>query len=368
MNEPVPVSILTGFLGAGKTTLLNRLLNSGSLSDCAVIINEFGSVSLDHLLVEQANENIVELPDGCVCCVMRGALVDTLADLLDRAQTRRIPRLSRIVIETTGLADPSPVLKALMGHPVLMGMLRLDGVIALVDAVNGSMTLAKHEEARRQVAVADRILISKTDLIADDAVLATLKADMRALNPRAAFLDMSDVVADKGLVSCGPYNLSEKDDAVREWLGEKAEHDHAPQFEHDHHAHHHHDHAHSHIQTISLVHDGAVSFGVVDAFLGQLRAIAGDHLLRLKGLVETMEHPERPLVVHGVQSLFHPPVRLERWPDSSRGTRMVVIMDGGSLDEVKRTFLALFGTPQIDMADHAALSDNPLAIAGFTVR
>ena len=166
---PIPVSVLTGFLGSGKTTLLNRLLKDPALKDTAVIINEFGDVGIDHLLVEQSSDGIIELSDGCLCCTVRGELVDTLSDLIDRLQTGRIKALSRIVIETTGLADPAPVLASIMGHPALAQALRLDGVITAVDAVNGAATLDNHMEAVKQAAVADRIVLTKTDLAAGAA-------------------------------------------------------------------------------------------------------------------------------------------------------------------------------------------------------
>ena len=172
--DPIPVTVLTGFLGAGKTTLLNRLLKDPALKDTAVIINEFGDVAIDHLLVEQSSDGIIQLSDGCLCCTVRGELVDTLADLVDRVQTGRIAALRRVIIETTGLADPAPVLQSIMGHPALVQAFRLDGVIAVVDACNGAETLDNHIEALKQVAVADRIVITKTDLVSDEGQLRRL--------------------------------------------------------------------------------------------------------------------------------------------------------------------------------------------------
>ncbi len=239
MPQPIPVSVLTGFLGSGKTTLLNRLLKDPELTDTAVIINEFGEVSIDHLLVEKASEGVIELADGCLCCTVRGELVDTLADLIDRLQTGRIKALKRIIIETTGLADPAPVLHSIMGHPVLMQVLRLDGVLTTVDAVNGMATLNNHEEAVRQAAMADRIIITKADLPEAQAGLADLKARLEQLNPGADILEASDGrTGYAALFECGLYNPETKTADVQRWLRAEA-------YEDDHH-HHHDDHDHSH--------------------------------------------------------------------------------------------------------------------------
>ena len=168
--QPVAVAVLTGFLGSGKTTLLNRLLKAPGMEGTAVIVNEFGEVGIDHLLVEQAVDGLIELSDGCLCCTVRGELVDTLADLIERMQTGRIAPLRRIVIETTGLADPAPILHTLMGDPGVLRHYRLDGIVTVVDAVNGSATLDAQPESVKQVAVADRLVLSKSDLAEPEAV------------------------------------------------------------------------------------------------------------------------------------------------------------------------------------------------------
>lgn len=361
--DPIPVSVLTGFLGAGKTTLLNRLLKDPDMADTAVIINEFGDVAIDHLLVEQASDGVIQLSDGCLCCTVRGELVDTLADLVDRLQTGRIARLKRVVIETTGLADPVPVLQSIMAHPVLLQAYRLDGVITLVDAVNGAATLDAHVEALKQVAVADRIVLTKTDMEPDTA---ELKVRLRSINPGASILSSDEAAANMAsLVACGLYDPATRTADVQRWLGEAEHHD------HDHDDHDHHDHAHhgrhdARLRSLSLVHDGPLSFAAIETFLDLLMSTHGDQLLRLKGIVELIEDPSRPLVVHGVQKILHPPARLPAWPDEKRGSRLVLIMvDDLPEDYVLRLFAAITGKPATDTPDHAALRNNPLAIAGF---
>ena len=375
MPGPIAVSIVTGFLGAGKTTLVNRLLKDPALTNTAVIINEFGEISIDHLLVEQASDGVIELSDGCLCCTVRGELVDTLSDLIERAQLGRIAPLERIVIETTGLADPVPVLQSVMGHPVLVQALRLDGVVCVVDAVNAMATLDAHAEAVRQVAVADRIVVAKTELAAPGGA-DPLRERLRQLNPAAPIIDAGDGATAAALLNCGLYDPATKTADVRRWLGEEAHHDHDHDHDHDHghdHHHHHDDHGHhrhdARIATVSLTHDRPLRFVAVEAFLDLLRATQGEKLLRMKGIVELADDPERPLVIHGVQKLMHPPARLPAWPANmapgDRGTRIVLITCDMPQDYARRLFAAFMDEPAVDAPDRAALQDNPLAIAGF---
>lgn len=361
-RDPIAVSVLTGFLGAGKTTILNRLLKEPDMADTAVIINEFGDVAIDHLLVEQASHGVIQLADGCLCCTVRGELVDTLADLVDRMQTGRIGKLRRVIIETTGLADPVPVLQSLMAHPALVDAYRLDGVVTLVDAVHCAATLDAHPEAVKQVAVADRLIISKED-IAEPAAINALREQLTHINPAAAICSSTVANLAPVLTGCGLYNPSTKTADVKRWLGEEAHH------HHDHHGHNHHDHAHhehphhdSRISTLSLRFDKALPFSALETFLDLLRNVHGEQLLRLKGIVEIAERPERPLVLHAVQKTFHPPAWLPEWPDTTRGTRLVIIGFDLREDHVRRLFAAVTNQPGIDQPDRAATESNPLSL------
>jgi G3E family GTPase len=375
-RTPIPVSILTGFLGAGKTTLLNRLLKDPALTDTAVIINEIGDIAIDHLLVETASDGVIELAGGCLCCTVRGELVDTLADLVDRLQTGRIASLKRVVVETTGLADPVPVLQALMAHPALLQAFRMDGVITAVDAVNGAATLDNHIEAVRQVAVADRIVLTKTELTSDDATTALVER-LRGINHGAPVLDAAKGESEAtALLNCGLFDPTTKSANVAAWLrheaagaGEHARHNHEHEHEHGH-AHHHHEHGphDARVRSFSLQHGNAVPYAAIEAFLDLLRSAHGDRLLRMKGIIELADDPAHPLVIHGVQRLIHPPVRLPAWPEGPRGVRLVLIAMDLPEEVVRRLFSAFTGQPGIGLPDRAALTDNPLVVAGAFAR
>jgi G3E family GTPase len=372
--EPIPLSLLTGFLGAGKTTLLNRLLKDPALAGTAVIINEFGEVGLDHLLVDYIDDNTVLLQSGCLCCTMRGDLVDALEKLLRDLDNGRA-RFSRVLLETTGLADPAPVLHTAMVHPYLVKRFRLDGVITVVDAVNGDRTLNEHAEAVKQAAVADRIVLSKTDIARPTETQALIDR-LKALNPAAAILDAAqgEATADK-LLNCGLYDPSRKIPDVGKWLAAEAYeagHDHHG---HGHHGHGHHRHGHGHhhhdinrhdehIGSFVLRTERPIPAGTLDMFFELLLATHGTQILRLKGIVKVAEHPDTPLVVHGVQHVLHPPARLPRWPDDDHTTRLVFITRDLPQRTVSDLFDAFVGIPKADQADRAALTDNPLVPFG----
>ena len=309
---PIPVSVITGFLGSGKTTLLASLLRDPALSRTAVIVNEFGAVGLDHLLVEASDEEILLLDSGCVCCTVRGDLVRTAGDLLARRAAGAVAAFERIVIETTGLADPAPILQALMTDPALADALCLESVIATVDAAAGAATLDAHPESVKQAAVADRIVVTKTDL--SDPAATGLAERLHALNPTAPQLTAVHGAIDASrLFGGGLYDPAARGPEVLRWLGaETAAHD-----RHD-----------DGITCFCLRRSAPLRAITLTLFLQVLAEHCGASLLRLKGLVDVRESPGRPAVIHGVQHVFHPPAWLDAWPDGDHTTRIVVIALG----------------------------------------
>jgi G3E family GTPase len=361
--EPIPLTLLTGFLGAGKTTLLNRLLRDPALRDTAVIINEFGDIALDHLLVEKIDGDMMVLSSGCLCCNLRGDLVTALEKLLRNLDNGRAS-FKRVIIETTGLADPAPLLQTAMSHPYLVMRFRLDGVVTLVDGVNGEATLDNHPEAVKQAAVADRLVLTKTDL-ADTperkAALESLIARLHKLNPAAPILDAAAGQATiDALLGCGLYDPARKIPDVGRWLADEA-----IAAAHAHHHHHHDVNRHDdHIQAFTLSTDRAIPAAMLDLFLELLRSTHGPNLLRMKAIVNIEETPDRPMVLHGVQHVLHPASQLEAWPDDDHRTRMVFIVRDIEPRIIRELFDAFLGYTAPDRPDAQALADNPLVPFG----
>ncbi|WP_428486944.1 CobW family GTP-binding protein [Rhodopila sp.] len=313
MAETTPVTVLTGFLGAGKTTLLNHLLRQPGLARTAVLVNEFGEIGLDHLLVETLDNTTVLLNAGCLCCTIRGDLARVLREMLPRA---RRDEISRIIIETTGLADPMPILTTLMTDPVAASAYRLDGIVTVVDAVNGLAHLDTQAEAVRQVAVADRIVITKTDL----ADPAPLRARLRTLNPGVRVREATQGAIDAAaILNAGLFDAASKIPDVHGWLDAAAF---ADAEQHHYHDPNRHD---AGTEAFCLTFDEPLHWAGLAMWLEMLVASQGEHLLRIKGILN-LEDEDRPVAIHVVRHLIHPPTKLNAWPLGDRRTSRLVFI------------------------------------------
>lgn len=329
----IPVTVLTGFLGSGKTTVLNHLLRQPGMDGTVAIINEFGAVGLDHLLVETSDERFALLDNGCVCCSVREDLVALLEDLPVRVAAGKLPPIRRILIETTGLADPVPVLHTLMTAPRIVARYRIDGVVVTVDAVNAISSFEGHAEPFKQIAVADRILLTKTDL-AEAETVAAVKQRIGAINPTVSVMPVNHgSIAPDALFEAGLFAPEAQSAQVASWFAAAT----APG------ARHHHHHAHgSRISSFSLVVNEPIRWAALSRWLDYVAALKGDDLLRFKALVNVADRPEGPIVVHAVQHVLHPPLALDHWPSDDRASRLVFIVRDIPAEAIERT-LARFG-------------------------
>jgi G3E family GTPase len=320
MDEALPISVLTGFLGSGKTSFLRRVLASPAMGDTAVVINEFGEIGLDHLLVAASPDDVVQLPNGCLCCAVRQDLVRTLHGLLGRRAAAALPPFRRVVVETSGLAEPAPILYTLAADRYLEQALRFDSVLTLVDALAGSATLDRYAEATAQAVVADRLLISKTDLA---PASESLLAELAALNPSAEIL-LATELADPAGALFREADAGPRRPVRRLWSAG----------------------AHSHgISTVAIELRRAMTRLDFAKALGGLARERGEDLLRVKGIVGFADVPSRPAAIHAVQHTLYPPEWFMDWPDADRRSRLVFITRDISSGEILSRFAA--GAPEV---------------------
>ena len=327
LSGRIPVSVVTGFLGSGKTTLINKLLKRPDMNRVAVIVNEFGEQAIDNDLVQVSSEQMMLLNNGCLCCVLRGDLQETLRDLFVQRRTGEVIDFNRVVIETTGLADPAPVMQTLMTDTMLMAQYRLDCVVTLVDAINGLEQIETMSEPVKQAALADRIVITKSDLATEEDI-GRLEQRLRELNPQVPIRRaVNGEIELAFLIDVGLRNTKAKLEEVERWMGEP---------EHGEHGHRHDE----RVKSFALRYTEPFSWNGFAQCLEVLTALRGPDLLRVKGLVNVADH-KGPLVVQGVQHLFHPPVELEQWPSDDRSTRIVFITRGITKESVANLFSAV---------------------------
>ena len=323
----IPVNVVTGFLGSGKTTLLRRLLAAPQLQNVAVMVNEFGEVGLDHHLLSSVTEGALLLDNGCVCCAIRGDLQGALRDLFTQRERGEVPAFDRVVIETSGLADPVPIAYTVLIEPVLQNHFRLGNVITVVDTVNGRDQIDEFPEAVKQAAVADRIVITKTDLC-DEPAVAALKARLLTLNRSAPIYDATDNTAAALLLIEDAFDTGAKASEVERWLAQSANNDNGLQ----------HDHSHG-VSSFCLLFDGALDWSAFGIWMTMLLNRHGERVLRVKGLVN-VAGLDAPVVINGVQHVVHPPTHLDRWPDANRQSRIVFIVRDISQVEIERSLEA----------------------------
>lgn len=366
----IPVTLLTGFLGSGKTTILNHIIQQPAMANTLVIINEFGEIALDHLLVAHSTENVVtEMSSGCLCCTIRGDLVKTLWDVAWRFSRNGERQFHRVLIETTGLADPAPIIHTLMTDPQIASRYRLDGIVATIDMATANQTLDTHNEAIKQAAVADCLLLTKADLVAPRDKAALIRR-LNIISP-AAFrwqVEHGRIEAEK-LLNLGLFSTQGKAPDVERWLREETylsdsvhRHDQHKHEDHDHHhGHDEHDHGHTkghldhnlvhdvnrhddHIRAFCLSVDKPVTEESYQAWLDLLMAYVGSNILRIKGILN-IDGYDHPMVIHGVQHIFHPPIPLPAWPTEDRRSKIVFITRDVEREAVENIFRFITNVP-----------------------
>jgi G3E family GTPase len=321
------VTLLTGFLGSGKTTLLRLLLSDPALADTAVLINEFGEVGLDHHLLERIDERTVLLKSGCLCCTVRGELADAVKDLHSRRARGVIPGFRRLVIESTGLADPFPVLTTIHADPVLKHHYRMGGVVTTVDAVNVARTLSTFAESVKQIAVADIIVLTKRDLVGADAAGAAMRR-VRAINPAARLIqaDNDDDLAPLLAGNAAPRRSADTEHWIAdEFSAAVANHEPGDGGGHD-----------RGIRAFALTFDQPLDWTAFGLWLTMLLHRHGAAVLRMKGILN-VDGEAAPVAVHGVQHLVHAPTHLQAWPDADRRSRIVFIVRDLEPAEIERS-------------------------------
>lgn len=302
----LPVLLLSGFLGSGKTTLVNRLLGDARLADTAVAINEFGAVALDQHLIDHGADKTIVLANGCLCCNLAGDMEDGVMRLFSRREAGALPPFKRLIIEPSGLADPAPIAQAILRNPVMSRAFRLEGIISTVDALFGFRQIIEHAQTTKQISMADRLVITKSDISAA-ADVAELRRLLRSLNP-AAPISIAPVTDIDDLLPAGFIDPACASTPPRScFFAEPADATHI-----------------AGARVITLTADAPLRWRAVETWLRELRITHSENLLRLKGILNLVESPA-PVVVHGVHHVMHPPVQLPAWPDADRRSRIVLI-------------------------------------------
>ena len=355
--DKIWVTLITGFLGSGKTTLLNTLLEHPDMSQAAIIVNEFGEIGLDYDLVERSDENVIQLANGCLCCSVKSDLIDTFRDLYIQRNAGTIPFFDRVIIETTGIADPAPVLQIILTNPMIFNHFALDGVVTTVDTINGVSSLDRFPECIKQAAIADRLIITKIDMVENDKQIKILEKRLRVLNPAAPIIATTTQDANPSdLFGTGIFDPTTKALDFENWLQADAyenqevsepagtvlaepdkealayyeKYGHSPA-EVDHH----HDPS---INSFVMVKENPISLNTLSMFLEGLTKEAGPDLLRVKGIIHVHERPDQPAVIQGAQQIFHSIDWMDKWPSDDKRTRIVFITRNIDQEYIEETY------------------------------